>query len=226
MNSEYNALPAASVTGTTVSAKNKLVKEIARCPIFKGFMIHLLPIFVNLYSSVQLLSHVQLFETPWTTACQASLSITNSWSLPKLMSFKLVMSSNHLILCRLLLFLPPIYVCVNIWYLFFSFWLTSLCVIGSRFIPSLGLTQMCSFYGWVIFCCIHAPQLLYPFVDGYLGCFHVPAIVNGAGMDTRAHASLSIIVFSGYMPSSGIVGSYGSIPSFLKGSPFLDFWRN
>ena len=108
MNSEYNALPAASVTGTTVSAKNKLVKEIARCPIFKGFMIHLLPIFVNLYSSVQLLSHVQLFETPWTTACQASLSITNSWSLLKLMSIESVMPSNHLILCHPLLFLPPI----------------------------------------------------------------------------------------------------------------------
>ena len=57
-------------------------------------------------SSVQSLSRVQLFSTPWTAACQASLSITNSWSLLKLMSIKLVMPSNHLILCRPLL-LPP-----------------------------------------------------------------------------------------------------------------------
>ena len=53
----------------------------------------------NAFSSVQLLSHVQLFATPWTSACQASLSITNSWSLLKLMSLKLVMPPNHLILC-------------------------------------------------------------------------------------------------------------------------------
>ena len=56
-----------------------------------------------MFSSVQPLSHVQLFATPWTTACQASLSITNSWSLPKLMSIKLVMPSNDLILCHPLL---------------------------------------------------------------------------------------------------------------------------
>ena len=49
-------------------------------------------------TSVQLLSCVQLFATPWTAACQASLSITNSWSLLKIMSIKSVMSSNHLIL--------------------------------------------------------------------------------------------------------------------------------
>ena len=59
------------------------------------------------FSSVQLLSHVRLFVTPWTT-CQASLSITNSWSLPKLMSIESVMPSNHLILCRPLLLLPSI----------------------------------------------------------------------------------------------------------------------
>ena len=50
------------------------------------------------FSSVQLLSHVQLFATPWTAACQASLSITKSQSLLKLISIKLVMPSNHLIL--------------------------------------------------------------------------------------------------------------------------------
>ena len=61
------------------------------------------------FSSVQLLSHVQLFVTPWTAACQASLSITNSRSLPKLMSIKSVMSSNQLILCNPLHFLASIF---------------------------------------------------------------------------------------------------------------------
>ena len=55
------------------------------------------------FSSVKSLSHIQLFETPWTASRQASLSIANSWSLLKLMSIKLVMPSNHLILCHLLL---------------------------------------------------------------------------------------------------------------------------
>ena len=60
------------------------------------------------FSSVQLLSFVQLFATPWIAACQASLSITNSRSLLKLMLIKSVMPSSHLILCRSLLLLPPI----------------------------------------------------------------------------------------------------------------------
>ena len=59
------------------------------------------------FSSVHLLSSVQLFVTPWTAACQASLTITNSQSLTKLMFIELVMPSNHLILCHPLLFLPP-----------------------------------------------------------------------------------------------------------------------
>ena len=58
--------------------------------------------------SVQLLSCVQFFVTPWTTARQASLSITNSWSLLKLMSIELVMPSNHLILSHPILLLPSI----------------------------------------------------------------------------------------------------------------------
>ena len=58
--------------------------------------------------SVHVLSHVWLFATPWIAARQASLSITNSGSLPKLMSIKSVMPSSHLILCRPLLLLPPI----------------------------------------------------------------------------------------------------------------------
>ena len=61
------------------------------------------------FVSVQSVSHVRLFVTPWTVAHQASLSITNSWSLLKLMSFESVMPSNHLILCRPLLLLPSIF---------------------------------------------------------------------------------------------------------------------
>ena len=60
-------------------------------------------------SSVQLLSRVRLFATPWTAARQASLSITNFQSPPKLMSIESVMQSNHLILCRPLLLLPSIF---------------------------------------------------------------------------------------------------------------------
>ena len=64
----------------------------------------------DLARSVQFSSLTQscLFATPWTVACQVSLSITNSWSLLKLMSIESVMPSSHLILCRPLLLLPPI----------------------------------------------------------------------------------------------------------------------
>ena len=66
------------------------------------------------FSSVQSFSHVRLFATPWTTALQASLSITNSGSLPKLMSIELVMPSNHLILCRPLLLPPSIFPSIRV----------------------------------------------------------------------------------------------------------------
>ena len=61
-----------------------------------------------MFSSIQLLSRVRLFATPWTAARQASLSITNSWSLLKLMSIASVMPSKHLTLCCPLLLLPSI----------------------------------------------------------------------------------------------------------------------
>ena len=66
------------------------------------------------FSSVQSLSCVRFFATPWTTACQASLSITNSRSPPKLMSIKLVMPSNHLIFCRPLFLLPSIFLGIRV----------------------------------------------------------------------------------------------------------------
>ena len=66
------------------------------------------------FSSVQLLSHVWLFATPWTTAHQASLSITNFQSLPKLISIESVMPSNHLILCCSLLLPPSIFPSIRV----------------------------------------------------------------------------------------------------------------
>ena len=66
------------------------------------------------FNSVQSLSHVQLFATPWTAARQASLSITNSWSLLKLMSIKSVMPSHHFILCHPLLLLPSIFPSIRV----------------------------------------------------------------------------------------------------------------
>ena len=66
------------------------------------------------FPSVQSLSRVWLFATPWTATCQASLSITNSRSLPKPMSIKSVMPSNHLILCHPLLLLPSIFPSIKV----------------------------------------------------------------------------------------------------------------
>ena len=66
------------------------------------------------FSSVQSLSHVRLFATPWTEAHQASLSITNSWTLLKLMSITSVMPSNHLILCHPLLLPPSIFPSIRV----------------------------------------------------------------------------------------------------------------
>ena len=66
------------------------------------------------FSSVQSLSRVRLYGTPWTAACQASLSVTNSWSFPKPMSIESVMPSSHIILCRSLLLLPSIFASIRV----------------------------------------------------------------------------------------------------------------
>ena len=77
--------------------------------IFIGWIYKL-----NNHQSIQSLSCVRLFPTPWTAACQASLSITNSWSLPKFVSIELVMPSNHLILCHPLLLPPSIFPSIRV----------------------------------------------------------------------------------------------------------------
>ena len=88
----------------------KSIKEMINCSI-KGLEVLPKTVFAvcDLVSSVQSLSRFWLFVTPWTAARQASLSITNSWSLPKLMSIEFGMPSNHLILCSPLLLLPSIF---------------------------------------------------------------------------------------------------------------------
>ena len=80
----------------------------------KSFRINNLIFYLRTVSSVQVLSHVQLFVTLWTAAHQASLSITNSWSTPKPMSIESVMPSNHLILCHPLLLLPSIFPSIRV----------------------------------------------------------------------------------------------------------------
>ena len=99
--------------------------------LFSGSLVHLNLTFNLIFSSllkdltswsaclysvvvVQLLSHIWLFVTPGTAAHQASLSITNSWSLLKFMSFESVMPSNHLILCHPLLLLPSIFPIIRV----------------------------------------------------------------------------------------------------------------
>jgi len=80
---------------------------VFRLPVIRTLWRHW--IYQDQFSSVQLLSHVRPFETPWTAACQASLSISNSRSLPKPMSIESVMPSKHIILWHPLLLLPSIF---------------------------------------------------------------------------------------------------------------------
>ena len=81
---------------------------------FANFFSQSIACLFLLFSSVQSLSHVRLFATPWTTAHQAPLSITNSWSLLKLMSIESVMPSNYLILCHPLLLPPSIFPSIRV----------------------------------------------------------------------------------------------------------------
>ena len=97
------------------------------------------------FSSVQSLSRVWLFATPWIAACQASLSITNSRSSPKLMCIEMVMPSSHLILCCPLLLLPPIPPSIRVFSNGISwpkYWSSSLSIIPSNEHPGLVSFRM------------------------------------------------------------------------------------
>ena len=91
---------------------------------------------------VQSLCHVWLFETPWIAAHQASLSITNCRSLPKLMSIGLVMPSNHLILCRPLLLLPSIFPSISLFQ-----WVSSAHQVATPRVFSNTTVQKHQFFG-------------------------------------------------------------------------------
>ena len=126
----------------------KFIKHFLLCVV--GIYLIKFYIFISLltflcpFSSVQSLSHVWLFVTPWIAARQASRSITNSWSSLKLMSIELVMPSSHLILCRPLLLPPPIPPSIRV---FFNestlcmrwpkYWSFSFSIIPSKEIPGL-----------------------------------------------------------------------------------------
>ena len=90
------------------------VHGVAESDTTEQLSLSLLKVRFKTFSSVQSLSCVQVFETPWTAACQAFLSITNSQSLLKLMSIESVMPSNHLILCCPLLLLLSIFPCIKV----------------------------------------------------------------------------------------------------------------
>ena len=111
-----------------------------------------IPHSVNNFSSVQSLSRVRLFVTPWTAAHQASLSITNTQSLLRLLSIESVMPSNHLILCHPLLLLHPIFPSIRVfsnelalsirWPKYWSFRFTSVLPLNIQDWFPLGLTSL------------------------------------------------------------------------------------
>ena len=94
-----------------VVEKERCLPNVCQIPVWDLSQLIKMNIFT---ASVQSLSHVQLFATPWTAAHQASLSITNSWSCLKFVSIMVMMPSNHLILCRLLLIPPSIFPSIRV----------------------------------------------------------------------------------------------------------------
>ena len=150
--------------------------------------------------SVQLLSRVRLFATPWTTACQASLSITSSQSLPKPMSSESVMPSNHLILCHPLLLLPSIFPsissvqtlsCVP---LFATPWTTacqaSLSITSSRNLPKPMSTESVMPSNHLTLC---RPLLLLPSIFPSIGSFQMSQLSATDGQSIGVSASTSVL---------------------------------
>ena len=91
-----------------VSLALQITKSLLDAPVPRSFVCQAFLFCSYRFSSVQLLSRIRLFATPWTAGCQASLSITNSWGLLNRISIESAMPSNHLILCCPLLLLPSI----------------------------------------------------------------------------------------------------------------------
>ena len=107
------------------------------------------------------------------------------------------------------IFLNSIYIYVSILYWCFSFWLTSLCIIGSSFIHLIRTDSNVFFLMVEYYSIVYRYHsfLIHSSADGHLGCFRVLAIINSAVMNTGVHMSLSILVSSVHMPSSGIARS-------------------
>ena len=111
------------------------------------------------------------------------------------------------------------YICIRIWYLSFSFWLTSLCVIGFRFIYLIRTDWKAFLFmaEWYSIVCMDHIFFIHSSVNRHLGCFLVLVIVNSAAVNIGVRVSFWIMIFSGYMPNGGIAGSQGSsIFSFLR----------
>jgi len=106
--------------------------------------------------------------------------------------------------------------------IYLSIWFISLSMIISRSIhvATNGIISF-FFYGEVSIICMYWIFLIHSSADGHLGCFHVLATVNSAAMNIGVYVSFQIMVFSGYMPRSGIAGSYGNFIFSLLAFYFL-----
>ena len=110
-----------------------------------------------------------------------------------------------------------IYVIFSIQYLAFSFWINSLCIIGSRFIHHIRTDSNAFLFIVEKYCIVYMYHsfFIHSSVNGHLGCFHILPIVKSTAVKIGVHVSFSILVSSGYISSNGIAGSYDRfIPSF------------
>ena len=151
------------------------------------------------FSLVQSLSRVWLFATPWIAACQAALSITNSWSSLRFTSIKSVMLSSHLIFCRPLFLLPPIP--------------PSIRVFSNESTLRMRWPKYWSFSFSII---VVQYMYIYPFICWWTSRL-LPCSGCGKIVLQWTLRYMCLLVSSEYMPRSGIAGLYGGfIPSFLR----------
>ena len=112
--------------------------------------------------------------------------------------------------------------CIRIQYLSFSFWLTSLCIIGSRFVHLIRTDSNAFLFMATVY--LYHSFFIHSSIDGHWGCFHVLAIVNSASVNNGIHLSFSTLVSLRYMPRSWIAGSYGGITYWVWVSSRSWWW--